>query len=126
MRILASVKSAYLAASLGMAALPDVAQADMQLMMVQQAGCAYCAAWHAEIGPEYPKTEEGRAAPLLRQDLRAALPDGVTLASPPVFTPTFILLKDGVETARIEGYPGEDFFWPLLGNMLKAAASLQN
>lgn len=126
MRILASIKSVFLVASLGMAALPHAALADMRLMMVEQAGCAYCAAWHADIGPEYPKTDEGRTAPLLRQDLRADLPSGVTLSAPPVFTPTFILLKDGIETARIEGYPGEDFFWPLLGDMLKTAASLQN
>jgi hypothetical protein len=34
------------------------------------------------------------------------------------FTPTFVLLVDGVERNRIEGYPGEDFFWGLLGRML--------
>lgn len=120
------MKLVLLAASFGMAALPHAALADMRLMMVEQPGCAYCAAWHAEIGPEYPITDEGRMAPLLRQNLRAVLPNGVTLSAPPVFTPTFILLKDGFETARIEGYPGEDFFWPLLGDMLKTAASLQN
>jgi hypothetical protein len=25
---------------------------------------------------------------------------------------------DGVEAGRIEGYPGEDFFWPLLADMI--------
>jgi hypothetical protein len=29
-----------------------------------------------------------------------------------------VLVKDGVEVARLEGYPGEDFFWGLLGRML--------
>jgi hypothetical protein len=37
------------------------------------------------------------------------------------FTPTFVLMVDGVEASRIEGYPGEDFFWGLLGQMLIAA-----
>jgi hypothetical protein len=36
------------------------------------------------------------------------------------------LLQNGVETGRIEGYPGEDFFWPLLGDMLKTAAAKTN
>ena len=28
---------------------------------------------------------------------------------------------DGNEVSRIEGYPGEDFFWGLLGRMLSDA-----
>lgn len=36
-----------------------------------------------------------------------------------MYTPTFILLEDGQEVGRIEGYPGEGFFWGLLGKMLE-------
>ena len=39
----------------------------------------------------------------------------------PVFTPTFVLVREGRELARIEGYPGEDFFWGLLAAMLRDA-----
>jgi len=38
-----------------------------------------------------------------------------------VFTPTFVLMGDGVEVGRMEGYAGEDFFWGLLGRMLSQA-----
>jgi hypothetical protein len=112
---------AILVLAFGLAVLPLAAWAEMRLMMVEQPGCSHCAAWRAEVGPEYPLTAEGKAAPLLRQDLRSALPDGLTIASPPIFTPTFILLVDGHETGRIEGYPGEDFFWPLLAQMIAKA-----
>lgn len=98
------------------------ARAEMALLMVEQAGCVYCAQWDREISAIYPKTDEGRAAPLRRHDLRAPTPMGVTLDRPPLFTPTFILLDDGREVGRIEGYPGEDFFWGLLGGLLKQAA----
>lgn len=105
-----------------LAALPAaVAAGELRLLMVEQAGCAWCLRWHAEIGDAYPLTDEGRAAPLLRTDLRAPLPDGVTLARPALFTPTFILLDGGAEIGRIEGYPGEDFFWPMLGGLLDGA-----
>lgn len=110
------------ASFLTFALFAGVASAETRLMMVEQAGCSYCAQWHAEVGPEYPKTAEGIAAPLLPQDLRAPLPEGVTLTSPPVFTPTFILLVDGQEQSRIEGYPSEDFFWPMLADMIAKAA----
>ena len=89
--------------------------------MVEQRGCVYCIRWHAEVAPEYPITPEGRFAPLRVVDLRD-LPDDLALTRRPVFTPTFILTRDGHEVARIEGYPGEDFFWGLLGRMLDDAA----
>ncbi len=97
-------------------ALP-VAAAD--LIMVQQPGCAWCARWDAEIAEIYPRTPEGRAASLRRIDL-AALPADLALARKVHFTPTFLLIENGAELARIEGYPGEDFFWGLLGMMLQA------
>lgn len=95
------------------------ALAEMRLLMAENDGCTYCAKWNAEIAPIYPKTEEGRAAPLMRYNLRHGLPEGVELNSRIVFTPTFVLLQDGVEVARLEGYPGEDFFWGLLAKMLQ-------
>lgn len=95
------------------------ARAELKLMMFEQQGCAYCIMWHNEIGPIYPKTSEGRAAPLVTQMLREELPEGVAIKSQPIFTPTFILLRDGQEIWRLEGYPGEDFFWGLLGKRLQ-------
>lgn len=91
-----------------------------ELVMVQQPGCAWCQRWDADIGAIYPKTPEGRAAPLRRVDIRAK-PDDLIYARQVVFTPTFLLVEDGVELDRIEGYPGEDFFWGLLGMMLERA-----
>ncbi len=108
--------------SLGLwASAPASVQAALELVMVEEAGCVWCARWNADIGPIYPKTEEGEAAPLRRIDLREDLPEDLELARPAVFTPTFVLVQDGVELSRIEGYPGEDFFWGLLGRMLEQA-----
>lgn len=90
-----------------------------ELLMVEQPGCHWCAQWHEEIGPAYPNSDEARRAPLRRVRL-GALPDDVTLTAPPVFTPTFILIDGGRELGRIEGYPGADFFWPLLARLLDA------
>lgn len=95
--------------------------ADLRLVMFEQPGCLYCEAWNTEIGPQYPLTTEGNSAPLLRLQLREPLPEGMYLASRPAFTPTFVLVKDGVEAGRIAGYPGEDFFWPMLSKMIEKA-----
>ncbi|MFW5881009.1 MAG: hypothetical protein ACOCTP_00640 [Roseicyclus sp.] len=103
-------------------AAPGPARAEMVLMMFEEPGCVWCRRWTEEVGGEYPITPEGRAAPLERVQLRDALPEGITLASQPRFTPTFVVLRDGTEVGRIEGYPGEDFFWGLLGRILDKAA----
>ncbi|WP_281858729.1 hypothetical protein [Litoreibacter halocynthiae] len=90
-----------------------------QLVMVEQDGCHWCAQWNKEIAPAYPNTTEGQRAPLRRVDLRD-LPDDIVFTSKPVFTPTFVLVEDGKELARLEGYAGDQFFWFLLGKMLDA------
>jgi hypothetical protein len=66
------------------------------------------------ISIQKPKKE---FAPLHRIDIHKVLDDKRFQPSI-VFTPTFIILEDGAEVARIEGYPGEDFFWQLLNQAL--------
>ena len=90
-----------------------------ELLMVEQRGCIYCARWHADVGDAYDNTAEGRLAPLRRYDLKDDLPTDITVEGPLRITPTFVLLVEGREVARLEGYPGEDFFWALLGRMLE-------
>lgn len=99
----------------GVLALPGWAA---ELVMVEEPGCVWCARWNDEIAPAYPKTDEGRFAPLRRVDIRA-IPRDIETLRRVGFTPTFLLVQDGRELARIEGYPGEDFFWPLLTRMLQ-------
>lgn len=89
-----------------------------ELVMVEEQGCHWCEQWKEEIGVVYHKTDEGRAAPLRPVDIHD-LPADLTLHSRPQFTPTFILVENGEEVGRIEGYPGEDFFWPLLARLIE-------
>ena len=112
-----AMRAASLAAT-ALVALAGAALADIRLIMVDQPGCAYCMAWEDEIAPAYAKTAEGRFAPLMRADLRDGPPEGVTYDRRVSFTPTFILIEDGAEIARMEGYVGEDFFWPLYSQLL--------
>jgi len=121
MRFRSALPLLLLTATLAAAVAPFRVEA-AQLVMVEQPGCIYCAAWNEEIAPAYPKTEAGEFAPLRREQLRA-LPDSLTLHRPVLFTPTFILVDDGGnELGRLEGYPGDNFFWPMLERMLADAS----
>lgn len=99
---------------------PIAAHAEPLLYMAEEDGCYWCAKWDEEIAHIYPKTAEGRTAPLKRYDLHHETPD-VVFAKRVHFTPTFILVENGKEVGRIEGYPGEDFFWSLLTMMFERA-----
>lgn len=90
-----------------------------ELIMFEQVGCPWCVRWHAEIGEIYAKTDEGKKAPLRRVDIFDELPEDLKWVRPETFTPSFVLVDNGKEYGRIRGYPGEDFFWWHLGEMLK-------
>jgi hypothetical protein len=116
-----------LAAGLVAAALPGFVPVSAQpwkpagaaeLLMYEEDGCVYCRRWHAEVGPGYPNSSEGRRAPLVRIDIRGPKPAGIILDKPVRATPTFVLVENGREVGRITGYPGADFFWGLLGGLI--------
>lgn len=86
-----------------------------QLIMVEAPGCRFCALWHEEIGPAYAQSAEGRFAPLVRVGRDSAL---LSALKPVTFTPTFIIMQNGVETGRLAGYPGRDYFWDELVELL--------
>lgn len=109
-------------AALGTGPAPQAAGPGLRLLMVRRRGCAWCALWDREIAPVYRDHPEGRAAPLVMVDADGPFPDGLALDRIPWLTPSFILLRDGIEIARIEGYPGARDFFPALARMQRAAA----
>jgi thioredoxin-related protein len=94
-----------------------------ELIMFRRVGCPWCAAWDREIGPIYAKTEIGQRITLRQLDLDRDSTAALKLASPVRYTPTFVLIDGEREIARIEGYPGPDFFWARLENMASEHAT---
>jgi len=89
-----------------------------ELVMYRRDGCPWCAKFDRELGPIYPKTEFNMSAPLrqinLDHDRDLPITHGAIR-----YTPTFVLIENGKEVGRIEGYPGEDYFWPRLSYLLE-------
>ena len=96
-----------------------LAQAQAELVMIEEEWCEWCQRWNEEVGVVYAKTGEGRRAPLRRVDIHSDEHKALKLKFRAQFTPTFVLMDEGIEIGRIEGYPGEDFFWGLLGRLLE-------
>lgn len=107
-----------IALSIAVASSSSLAQS-AELIMLEQDHCNWCEQWHEQIGPIYPKTETGKRAPLRQVDIHEPMPADIAHLKSSRFTPTFVLVDNGVEIDRIRGYPGEDFFWGLLEEMIK-------
>lgn len=105
-------------AALFIAAITADARA-AELVMFEQAGCEWCAAFNREIAPVYDKTDEGKRAPLRRVDIAQKTPQDLTFIDAERLTPLFVLVDAGREVGRIRGYPGEDNFWGLLGVLIR-------
>ena len=89
-----------------------------ELVMFEQAFCEWCEVWDEEVGALYDKTDEGKRVPLRRVNIHKTRPADLKFIKRIIFTPTFVLIEDGVEVGRILGYPGEDHFWALLDQMI--------
>ncbi|MBC8269578.1 MAG: hypothetical protein H8E36_12590 [Rhodospirillaceae bacterium] len=90
-----------------------------ELVMFESEGCEWCEAWNEDIGVVYDKTSEAKIAPLRRINIDDDRPVDLSHLEGLMYTPTFVVMKDGLEVGRIIGYPGEDFFWQLLNEIIK-------
>lgn len=89
-----------------------------ELLMLEQAGCSWCLRFDREIASIYPKTEQGGIAPIRRVDINEEWPADLDGIARERFTPTFVLMHEGVEYGRLRGYSGDEFFWFLLDEMI--------
>ena len=91
-----------------------------ELVMFEADYCTWCDMWHEEIGGIYHLTAESCQAPLKRTDFtNGDLPKSISIIEPVIYTPTFVLTYQNQEVGRITGYPGQDFFWADLNDIIK-------
>jgi thioredoxin-related protein len=108
------IRAALAALALTLLATAAAAQERIELLFIDKAGCPWCARFEREAMQAYELSEFGKLAPLRRASLDVGQPKGVALDEPVRFTPTFVLLKDGRETARIVGYSDNALFFGLV------------
>jgi hypothetical protein len=113
-------RRAFLVGAAGLAVLPRsaAAQPDLRLIMVDEPGCRYCRLFDAEVGGAYHRTAEGRFAPLVRVRRKSPELKGF---NPVIYTPTFLLVRRGEELGRLTGYPGSEYFYSELDELLAKA-----
>ena len=112
-RRIALFLSFFLLLAISIAGVMSVKAADSrgQLVMITSSHCPWCEAFEDDVGKGYDRTEEALFYPLRRHDFYQKIPDDLAHLTPATMTPTFIVVRDGVEVGRIVGYPGAELFW---------------
>tara|TARA_B100001564_G_scaffold174769_1_gene147052 strand:- start:1304 stop:1747 length:444 start_codon:yes stop_codon:yes gene_type:complete len=110
LRVYVSLIKAF-ALALTFAASPQTAAADNRLIMVTSDHCPYCQAWELDVGKVYDKSSYATTLPLTRVKIGSKMPEGVTLQTPVVGTPTFLIIHNGQEINRQNGYFDAEMFW---------------
>ena len=95
-----------------------------ELVLFETAGCAWCEAWQKEVGSIYHLTEEARVLKLRRVEISAKIPRDLRRIRGVQFTPTFVVVHDGRELGRIEGFSSQDQFWGLLQEIIDSNRTL--
>ena len=96
----------------------------LELIMFETKGCIWCKKWHEDVGSVYSRTEEGKIAPLRQMEMIEDFQGQLKLKAPVTVSPTFVLVAEKNEVGRIIGYPGDEFFWFLLSELLEKYRSL--
>ncbi len=116
-KVLTALATIAFAALIGLATLANAANA-AELVVFGSARCPYCIAFEREIGRDYSKSAEAGQAPLRRVNLDARRPADLSRIKGVEGTPTFVLVHEGREVGRIDGYPGKRLFYPELRRLL--------
>lgn len=90
-----------------------------ELLMFEHVGCVVCKKFKAEMLPKYLKSKFAKVMPI--RSIVGDDPDpykGLELKGFPfIYSPTFILVQDGKELVRIQGFTGEKLFWQQMENL---------
>ncbi len=90
-----------------------------ELIAFEAPGCRYCPIFRRDVAPSYPATRAGKVAPLRFVDVNdEPAASALRLARPITMVPTVVLVQDGVEVGRIDGYVGRENMHHILNTLL--------
>ena len=90
-----------------------------QLVYVQWDKCGYCLRFNREMAGAYAASAAGRKFPLRWVDVLGGWPADLKHVSRPSYTPVFILVENGREIGRFDGYAGPQTFKRNLQSLLQ-------
>jgi len=107
------------AGMLALASLFAPAAVAAELVFVEVKSCIYCMRFNKQVAPTYQASEIGKRIPLRRVNLQQRWPADLSEVDRPPYTPVFILVENGREIGRFNGYVGARQFDTNLKRLLR-------
>jgi hypothetical protein len=84
---------------------PAAALTSNEVIVFEAPRCGHCAAFRDRLGASYAQSAAGRTAPMRYIDVTRVDLEGYGLNADIVIVPTIVMMREGREVGRIEGYP---------------------
>jgi thioredoxin-related protein len=98
-----------------------VPKSGLELLVFEVEHCRYCDVLKRDVLPRYRAAPLGSQAPMRFIDLNRIDTRTLSLREEVRMVPTTVLMKDGREVERIDGYTGPDLFLTLVARMIERA-----
>lgn len=103
----------------GEATLPgSLADANLQIVVLEAPGCTYCNLFRRYVVPAYSASPRAREVPIKFIDLNEPAYDQLGLDAPVDLVPTAVLMRNNKEVGRIPGYVGPENFFHAINHLL--------
>lgn len=93
----------------------------MELVVFEHPDCTYCPIFRSRVVPRYQQSAHAAEVPLRFVDVTGAEADRLALNAPIRMVPTTVVMKDGREVDRIDGYWGTDNFLKMVAYIIDKA-----
>ena len=100
----------FVAMSIAFAALYAPTASAAELVYVEWKDCGYCKVFNRQMAWAYASSSIGRKIPLRRVDILRRWPADLKRVNRPFYTPVFILVENGREVGRFDGYTSRQGF----------------
>jgi hypothetical protein len=104
--------------SIALTALFVPAASAAQLVYVEWMDCGYCKIFNRQMAWAYTSSAIGKKVPLRRLDILRRWPADLKQVNRPSYTPVFILVENGREVGRFDGYTSPQGFKQNLQRLL--------
>lgn len=100
----------------------DSAAPRTEVIVFEIGGCKYCAAFRDNLGARYLASTTNQAAPMRFVDVGRLDPQSFQLRSDINTVPTIVLMQDGQEVDRVEGYPLAELLFGMVKSRVGSSA----
>jgi thioredoxin-related protein len=117
--MLATTNLTPIKAAQGPAATQRISSTSAELLVFETNKCVYCFIFRRDVVPGYQQSPRARDVPMRFIDIDQVDVTQLKLKSPLTMLPTVILMKNGHEVDRIDGYMGPEPFFYMVSRLLK-------